>query len=93
MSVVPAGRDKEEKQRKPPLRVGRVSSLSFFPSELRGARLGLGAASEVEERLEQRNQPPPKTDDPFELYRRQRAGKYHDVIATRYASKTYVREL
>ncbi|PHJ18184.1 zinc knuckle domain-containing protein, partial [Cystoisospora suis] len=61
--------------------IGDDGSFSGHP-ELRGARLGLGAASEVEERLEQRHQPPPKTDDPFELYRRQRAGKYHDVIAT-----------
>ncbi|KEP60910.1 UNVERIFIED_CONTAM: zinc knuckle domain-containing protein [Hammondia hammondi] len=63
--------------------VGDDGSFTGHPG-LRGARLGLGAAAEVEERMEQR-QPPP-TDDPFEMFRRQRAGKYHDIIASNKAA-------
>ncbi|CBZ49951.1 calcium homeostasis endoplasmic reticulum protein, related [Neospora caninum Liverpool] len=63
--------------------VGDDGSFAGHPG-LRGARLGLGAAAEVEERMEQR-QPPP-SDDPFEMFRRQRAGKYHDIIASNKAA-------
>ncbi|PFH31939.1 zinc knuckle domain-containing protein [Besnoitia besnoiti] len=64
--------------------VGDDGSFSGHPG-LRGARLGLGAAAEVEERKEQKQQPP-ATDDPFEMFRRQRAGKYHDIIASNKAA-------